>query len=176
MNAGASELGRHYAVKHCDLVFTVIRTGGLDECRAHVQAYHTLAREQYGRDIKVWTLVNIVQGETEKEARDFYNDYVHQHGDWEAAKNMVETFSLEINKRNVPPERIKPLQEAFIQGWGGLPVVGTREQVVDTLDDAVARPGLDGVLVAFPRYEEGLRDFRDKTYPLLKQAGLRDFL
>ena len=175
MNAGASDLGRHYAVKHCDLVFTVIRTGGLDECRAHVQAYHTLAREQYGRDIKVWTLVNIVQGETEQEARAFYDDYVHKRGDWDAAKNMVEIFSLETNKRNVPPERMKPLQEAFIQGWGGLPVVGTRKQVVDTLT-MLSQAGLDGVLVAFPRYEEGLRDFRDKTYPLLKQAGLRDFL
>ena len=174
MNAGASELGRHYAVKNCDLVFTVIRTGGLEECTRHVQAYHALARE-YGRDIKVWTLVNIVQGETEKEARDFYNYYVHQQGDWEAAKNMVEIFSLETNKRNVSPERIKPLQEAFIQGWGGLPVVGTREQVVDTLA-TLSKAGLDGLLVAFPRYEEGLRDFRDKTYPLLQQAGLRDFV
>jgi alkanesulfonate monooxygenase SsuD/methylene tetrahydromethanopterin reductase-like flavin-dependent oxidoreductase (luciferase family) len=174
MNAGASELGRHYAVKNCDLVFTVIRTGGLEECTAHVQAYHKLARD-YGRDIKVWTLVNIVQGETEKEARDFYNYYVHQQGDWEAAKNMVEIFSLETNKRNVSPERIKPLQEAFIQGWGGLPVVGTREQVVDTLA-TLSKAGLDGLLVAFPRYEEGLRDFRDKTYPLLQQAGLRDFI
>ena len=175
MNAGASELSRHYAVKNCDLVFTVIRTGGLEECRAHVQAYHKLARETYYRDIKVWTLVNIVQGETEKEARDFYNYYVHQQGDWEAAKNMVEIFSLETNKRNVPPERMKPLQEAFIQGWGGLPVVGTREQVVDTLA-TLSKAGLDGLLVAFPRYEEGLRDFRDKTYPLLQQAGLRDFV
>ena len=174
MNAGASELGRHYAVKNCDLVFTVIRTGGLEECTAHVQAYHKLARD-YGRDIKVWTLVNIVQGETETEARDFYNYYVHQQGDWEAAKNMVEIFSLETNKRNVSPERIKPLQEAFIQGWGGLPVVGTREQVVDTLA-TLSKAGLDGLLVAFPRYEEGLRDFRDKTYPLLQQAGLRDFI
>jgi FMNH2-dependent dimethyl sulfone monooxygenase len=175
MNAGASELGRHYAVKNCDLVYTVIRTGGFDECRAHVQAYHTLARETYNREIKVWTLVNIVQGETEKEARDFYNYYVKEKGDWEAAKNMVETFSLEINKRDVPPERIKPLQEAFIQGWGGLPVVGTKEQVVDALT-TLSRAGLDGVLVAFPRYEQGLRQFRDVTYPLLKQAGLRDFL
>jgi FMNH2-dependent dimethyl sulfone monooxygenase len=175
MNAGASDLGRHYAVRHCDLVFTVIRTGGLDECRAHVLAYHTLAREQYNRDIKVWTLVNIVQGETEKEARDFYNYYVHQRGDWEAAKNMVEIFSLETNKRNVSPERIKPLQEAFIQGWGGLPIVGTKEQVVDALI-TLSKAGLDGVLVAFPRYEEGMRQFRDVTYPLLKQAGLRDFL
>jgi len=174
MNAGASELGRHYAVKNCDLVFTVIRTGGLEECTKHVQAYHALARE-YGRDIKVWTLVNIVQDETEKEARDFYNYYVHQQGDWAAAKNMVEIFSLEANKRNVPPERMRPLQEAFIQGWGGLPVVGTREQVVDTLA-TLSKAGLDGLLVAFPRYEEGMRDFRDKTYALLKQAGLRDFL
>jgi alkanesulfonate monooxygenase SsuD/methylene tetrahydromethanopterin reductase-like flavin-dependent oxidoreductase (luciferase family) len=175
MNAGASERGRHFAAKHCDLVYTVIRTGGLDECRAHVQAYHRLARENYDREIKVWTLVNVVLGETEKEARDFYNYYVHQQGDWEAAKNMVEIFSLETNKRNVAPERIKPLQEAFIQGWGGLPIVGTREQVVDALI-TLSKAGLDGVLVAFPRYEEGMRDFRDNTYPLLQQAGLRDFV
>jgi alkanesulfonate monooxygenase SsuD/methylene tetrahydromethanopterin reductase-like flavin-dependent oxidoreductase (luciferase family) len=175
MNAGASERGRHFAAKHCDLVYTVIRTGGLDECRAHVQAYHQLAREQYGRDIRVWTLCNIVQGETEKEAREFYNYYVHQRGDWEAAQYMVETFALEINQRNVTPERIKPLQEAFIQGWGGLPVVGTKEQVVDALS-TLSKAGLDGVLVAFPRYEEGLRQFRDVTYPLLQQAGLRDFV
>jgi alkanesulfonate monooxygenase SsuD/methylene tetrahydromethanopterin reductase-like flavin-dependent oxidoreductase (luciferase family) len=174
MNAGASELGRHFAARHCDLVYTVIRTGGFDECRAHVQAYHKLARESYGREIKVWTLVNIVQGETEKEARDFYNYYVREKGDWEAAKNMVETFSLEINKRDVPPERIRPLQEAFIQGWGGLPVVGTKEQVVDALL-TLSRAGLDGVLVAFPRYEQGMREFRDVTYPLIRQAGLRDF-
>lgn len=175
MCAGASELGRHFAAKHCDLVFTVIRTGGLEECRAHVQAYHKLAREQYGRTIKVWTLVNIVQGETEKEARDFYNYYVNEKGDWAAAKNMVDTFSLDINKRNVPPERIKPLQEAFIQGWGGLPIVGTKEQIVDTLR-MLSEAGLDGVLVAFPRYAEGMKQFRDTTYPLMKQAGLRDFL
>src|SRR5204863_9934237 len=117
----------------------------------------------------------IGQGETEKEARHFYNYYVHQKGDWDAARNMVETFSLEVNKRNVQPERIKPLQEAFIQGWGGLPVVGTKEQVVDALI-TLSRAGLDGVLVAFPRYEEGLHQFRDVTYPLLKQAGYREFV
>jgi dimethylsulfone monooxygenase len=44
MNAGASERGRHFATRYADLVFTVIRTGGLDECRAHVEAYHRLAR------------------------------------------------------------------------------------------------------------------------------------
>jgi FMNH2-dependent dimethyl sulfone monooxygenase len=173
MNAGASERGRHFAAKYCDLVYTVIRTGGLDECRAHVQAYHRLAREEYGREVRVWTLVNIVQGGTEQEARDLYDHYVHQKGDWDAAKNMIDTFMLEINARNVPAERIKPLQEAFIQGWGGLPVIGTKEQVVDALL-ALSRSGLDGVLLAWPRFEQGMREFRDVTYPLVKHAGLRD--
>jgi alkanesulfonate monooxygenase SsuD/methylene tetrahydromethanopterin reductase-like flavin-dependent oxidoreductase (luciferase family) len=174
MNAGASERGRHFAAKHCDLVYTVIRTGGLDECRAHVQAYHRLAREEYGREVRVWTLANIVQGETEKEAREFYDDYVHRKGDWEAARNMIDTFMLEINQRNVPPERIKPLQEAFIQGWGGIPLIGTKEQIVDGLV-ALSRAGLDGVLLCWPRFEQGMREFRDVTYPLVQQAGLRDF-
>jgi alkanesulfonate monooxygenase SsuD/methylene tetrahydromethanopterin reductase-like flavin-dependent oxidoreductase (luciferase family) len=140
-----------------------------------VQAYHKLAREEYGRDIRVWTLVNIVQGETEKEARDFYEYYVRQKGDWAAAENMIETFNLEINQRNVPPERIKAMQEAFIQGWGGLPLVGTKEQIVDSLRK-LSEAGLDGVLVAFPRYEAGMREFRDVTYPLLCEAGLRDLV
>jgi alkanesulfonate monooxygenase SsuD/methylene tetrahydromethanopterin reductase-like flavin-dependent oxidoreductase (luciferase family) len=173
MNAGASERGRHFAAKHCDLVYTVIRTGGLDECRAHVQAYHRLAREEYGREVRVWTLANIVQGETEREARAFYDDYVHRKGDWDAARNMIDTFMLEINARNVPPERVKPLQEAFIQGWGGIPLIGTKEQIVDGLA-ALSRAGLDGVLLCWPRFEQGMREFRDVTYPLVKQAGLRD--
>jgi alkanesulfonate monooxygenase SsuD/methylene tetrahydromethanopterin reductase-like flavin-dependent oxidoreductase (luciferase family) len=174
MNAGASERGRHFAVKHCDLIFTVIRTGTLDEVRAHVQAYHALGRE-YGREARVWTSVNIVQGETEKEAREFYDYYVRQKGDWAAAKNMIDIFSAGINQRDVPPERIKAMQEAFIQGWGSVPLIGTKEQIVDGLR-TLSQAGLDGVLVVFPRYEAGMREFRDVTYPLLKQAGLRDFV
>jgi FMNH2-dependent dimethyl sulfone monooxygenase len=174
MNAGASERGRHFACKFSDLVFTVIRTGGLEECRAHVQAYHKLAREEYGREVRLWTVANVVQGETEKEARDFYRYYVHEKGDWPAARNMIDVFSAEINARNIPPDRLKAYQEAFIAGWGGFPLIGTKEQIVDGLRN-LSQAGLDGVLLAWPRFEQGMREFRDVTYPLLKQAGLRDF-
>ncbi|MGA7488356.1 MAG: LLM class flavin-dependent oxidoreductase [Xanthobacteraceae bacterium] len=173
MSAGASERGRHFATKHADLVFTVIRTGGLEECHAHVQAYHRLARE-YGREVRVWTVANIVQGETEQAARDFYRYYVHEKGDWAAAGNMIETFSLEINARTIAAEKLKAYQEAFIAGWGGFPLIGTKEQIVDGLL-ALSRAGLDGVLLAWPRFEQGMREFRDVTYPLVQQAGLRDF-
>ncbi len=65
--------------------------------------------------------------------------------------------------------------EPAASGRGGPPLVGTREQVVEALTN-LSRTWLDGVLPAFPRYEEGLRDFRDKTYPPLKQAMLMDFV
>jgi alkanesulfonate monooxygenase SsuD/methylene tetrahydromethanopterin reductase-like flavin-dependent oxidoreductase (luciferase family) len=88
---------------------------------------------------------------------------------------MMEVFAAEINQRNVAPERVRAMQEAFIQGWGGVPLIGTKEQVVDGLL-ALSRAGLDGALVTFPRYESGLREFRDVTYPLVCQAGLRDLV
>jgi alkanesulfonate monooxygenase SsuD/methylene tetrahydromethanopterin reductase-like flavin-dependent oxidoreductase (luciferase family) len=67
------------------------------------------------------------------------------------------------------------MQEMFIAGWGGYQLVGTKDQVVDGLA-MLSRAGLDGILLCWPRFEQGMREFRDVTYPLLKQAGLRDFL
>ncbi|MGB7076214.1 MAG: LLM class flavin-dependent oxidoreductase, partial [Xanthobacteraceae bacterium] len=55
MNAGSSERGRHFACRHCDLVFTNIRSHDLAVNTAHVAAYRTLARETYGREVKVWS-------------------------------------------------------------------------------------------------------------------------
>jgi FMNH2-dependent dimethyl sulfone monooxygenase len=175
MNAGASERGRHFACKHADMIYTVIRNPDPAMNKAHVRAYHTMAREEYGREIRVWSLANIVQGETEKEAWDFYNFYVHEKGDWVAASHVVDTMAAEINERNYSAELRKAMAERFVAGWGGHNIVGTKEQVVDGLIK-LSEMGLDGVLVSFPRYEQGMREFRDVTLPLVKQAGLRDFL
>jgi alkanesulfonate monooxygenase SsuD/methylene tetrahydromethanopterin reductase-like flavin-dependent oxidoreductase (luciferase family) len=40
----------------------------------------------------------------------------------------------------------------------------------------LSRMGMDGVLLSWPRFEDGMRAFRDKTLPLIKQAGLRDIV
>ena len=67
-------------MKNCDLVFTVIRTGGLEECTFCPGLWHR-SHASCNHDGQGWTLVNPVQGETEKEARDCYNYYVHQQGE-----------------------------------------------------------------------------------------------
>jgi dimethylsulfone monooxygenase len=173
MNAGASERGRHFAAKNCDVVYTQLRTHDPDACAAHIGAYHRLAREEYGRTIRVWTLAYIVQADTEAQARRFYDYYVHEKGDWAAAGNVVAAMAADINERNYPPERTRAMAELFVAGWGGHPLIGSKEQIVDGLI-GLSRMGLDGVLLSWPRYEEGMREFRDVTLPLVKQAGLRD--
>jgi len=65
-----------------------------------VNKYRTLARE-HGRDIQVWTNAYIVQGETEADARKFFDHYVHERGDWVAADNLV--TMLGINSQTLPP-------------------------------------------------------------------------
>ena len=123
MNAGGSERGRHFAAKYCDVAFIVVVNHDMDDLAAQIATYKDLARREYGREVAVWTHTYIVQGDTEKDARDFYDYYVHRHGDWEAATNLTE--GLGINAQTVPPEALDFLREHFIAGWAGWPVIGT---------------------------------------------------
>jgi FMNH2-dependent dimethyl sulfone monooxygenase len=170
MNAGGSERGRHFAAKYCDLVFTALGQPDFEANKAQVASYRDLARQEYGREVEIWTSANIVQAETEKEARRYDEYVVTEKGDWEAVTFALNTLGL--NSQTFPPDAYKHLKELFISGWGGYPLIGTKEQVVEGLATLSAM-GIDGVLLSWPRYEEGMREFRDATYPLLVQSGLR---
>jgi alkanesulfonate monooxygenase SsuD/methylene tetrahydromethanopterin reductase-like flavin-dependent oxidoreductase (luciferase family) len=79
---------------------------------------------------------------------------------------------LGINSQTLPPGVEQQLKAHFIAGWGGFPLVGTKEQVVDGLA-LLAKVGFDGVILSWARYIEEMRQFRSETYPLLEQVGLR---
>ena len=170
MNAGGSERGRHFCAKHCDVAYVALPNFSPDESKKQIDAYRTLAEQEYKRQLQVWSLAYIVQAETEKEARDFHDYYVNQKGDWEAAKNVITTIGL--NAKTFPPEVLANLESSFIAGWSGIPLIGTREQIVDKIA-LLSKAGIDGLMLSWPRYEEGMREFGKTTLPLLKQAGLR---
>jgi alkanesulfonate monooxygenase SsuD/methylene tetrahydromethanopterin reductase-like flavin-dependent oxidoreductase (luciferase family) len=170
MNAGSSETGRDYAAKYCDVAFVNTNRGDFDSRKALIESYRRLAREEYGRELQIWSHAYIVQGETEQEAKDYHHEYVHEKGDWVAATNLVETMGLNTQGRT--QEALRAMKMHFIGGWGGLPLIGTKEQVVDGLV-TMSKLGLDGVVVSWPRYIDDMRTFQRETLPLLKQAGLR---
>ena len=101
MNAGGSERGRHYAAKFCDVAFLNLGSSDVGYIKKQIDAYKDLARREYGREIQVWSHAYIVQGETEAEAKSFFNYYVHEKGDWEAADNLVNMLGL--NSKNWGP-------------------------------------------------------------------------
>jgi alkanesulfonate monooxygenase SsuD/methylene tetrahydromethanopterin reductase-like flavin-dependent oxidoreductase (luciferase family) len=170
MNAGGSEKGRHYAAKYCDVAFIVLQSHAFEDVKAQVDKYRRFAREEYGRDIQVWTNANIVQDETEDAAKKFLHHYVYEKGDWAAVDNLVTTMGL--NAQTLPPAVLEQLKAHFIAGWAGYPLVGTKEQVVDGLA-TLSRAGFDGVILSWPKYVEQMREFQQVTYPLVAQAGLR---
>ena len=172
MNAGGSKAGRHFGARNCDVVFINADLGqqspaGLAE---KVKDFKRLAREEYGREISVWTNAYIVEGDTEADAKAFLDYYVNEKGDWEAAQNLVD--GMIGNTETMAKETIQEMKFHFIAGWSGYPIVGSTDMVVDKLVE-LSKTGLDGVLLSWPRYVQDMRQFQERTYPLLVEAGVR---
>ena len=113
------------------------------------------------REIQVWTNAYIFQADTEAEARAFYDETVFKKGDWEGVENLVSIMGL--NSQSIPAPVLQHLKEHFIAGWVGYPLIGTKEQVVDGLA-LLARAGFDGIVLTWPRYIEGMQQFKAETF------------
>jgi alkanesulfonate monooxygenase SsuD/methylene tetrahydromethanopterin reductase-like flavin-dependent oxidoreductase (luciferase family) len=170
MSAPTSLRGREWAARNADVVFAYLHSRVLDTGASIVKTYREKARE-FGREVQVWTVAYVVQGETEQEAKDLLHEYVDLKGDWQAAENMARGMGLDT--KALPKAIGQEYLRNLIGGWGGYPIVGTKEQIVETLKALSERVGVDGVLLSWARYEAGMREFRQKTLPLLVQAGLR---
>ena len=170
MNAGGSGIGRHFAAKNCDMIFVHIKGEDIDAARRDVDDVRELARNEYGRDIQVWANAYCVLGDSDRDALAFRDWYVREKGDWEAVDNLVR--SLGIQTGVLPKEMLEAAKYHFIAGWGGYPLVGAADRVTDELA-RLSGAGLDGVLLSFPRYEEGLTRFIAEVIPRLEQQGLR---
>jgi alkanesulfonate monooxygenase SsuD/methylene tetrahydromethanopterin reductase-like flavin-dependent oxidoreductase (luciferase family) len=60
----------------------------------------------------------------------------------------------------------------LVAGWGGFPLVGTAEQIVEKLA-LISEAGVDGVALGWVNYEEGMQQFVGEIQPLMEKAGLR---
>jgi len=170
ISAGSSGKGREFAAKYCDINFSVIEEEGLDKATAWVKEMKKLAWDKYQREIGTFTYSYAVARDTEKEAREYYDYYVNQKGDWEAADNICKVFGVESGSYS--PDYMDKFRRNFIAGWGGYPLVGTPEQIVDRMLE-MSKTGVDGSLITMVDYNQELPYWNEKVMPLLVQAGLR---
>ena len=169
MNAGGSPVGRHFATRHCDMIFIHIKGQDMAAAKKDIDEVRMLASE-YGRDIEVWANCYCVIGDTDEDALKFREWYVREKGDWQAVDNLVRVLGLQSGV--LPKEQLEGAKYHFIAGWGGYPLVGSPSRIADEIGK-LSSVGLDGALLSWPRYEEGLTRFIDEVMPLVEQAGLR---
>jgi FMNH2-dependent dimethyl sulfone monooxygenase len=167
MSAGISPAGRDFAARHADVSFILV--DDLETGRKLVADTKHNAREKYGREIKVFGMGHIVCADSEKEARDYFNYYVKDKGDWPGVENLL---NLLVPNQDVGKYEREALATNLIAGWGALPLVGTPEQVVEGMVQ-MAACGMDGITLSWVNYEQGLEQFRTDLLPLMIQAGLR---
>ena len=165
INAGSSEAGQEFSAKHCD--FNFIAADTLENSEHVIKSVRNKARD-YGREIGVMTFGLIVCRDTEKEARQVF-DHIVEKGDYEGLKTLLAQLGVESGSFQA---QVKQFAERFFAGWGGYPIVGSPEQVVDKLAE-LSRIGIDGFTAGWLDYAQELDYFGQRVLPLMKQAGLR---
>ncbi|HKV04799.1 MAG TPA: LLM class flavin-dependent oxidoreductase [Candidatus Acidoferrales bacterium] len=170
MNAAMSPAGIRFSAQHSDIGLIGLRGNSVEEWRPQVEDYKRTAREEFCREIQIWTNVSVVQRETQKAAEDYLRRYSEELVDVEALDSIMETISKENNVPMGSPQ-LAFMRTRMARG-AGHPVVGTAQRIAEELD-AISKAGIDGVIMTWTDYIDGLKRFNRDVLPLLEQAGLR---
>jgi len=166
LNAGASPAGVEFTARHADINFATL----LDAEQGRALADNiTSVAEANGRKVRVMTYGTVVLGDTEADARRRYEEILSA-GDSEAARNFMHYLGL--NSSSFEAHIAAALEEHFITSGGGLPLVGSAEQVADRLTE-LYEAGITGFLMGGVPYDGMLERFGAEVLPLLRERGLR---
>jgi alkanesulfonate monooxygenase SsuD/methylene tetrahydromethanopterin reductase-like flavin-dependent oxidoreductase (luciferase family) len=169
INAGASPTGRRFCAEHADVLF-ITAPEDLEAGARTIAEVRRVAREEFGRDVRILSTATVVCRPTEKEAQHYWNYCVIEKGDQVAA----DTY-LGIIAKNIPRfggDETRRLRNAFIAGLASAQLIGTPAQIVDYFK-RLSNAGYDGASVSFLNFDEGLPSFCDDILPLMVQSGLR---
>jgi FMNH2-dependent dimethyl sulfone monooxygenase len=166
INAGNSASGIEFSARNVDINFASLDT--LENIKIYTDKVRAKARDEYQRKIDCMTYGLIVCRDTEKEAKAAFQNVVDE-GDWGAAGNVIK---IALSGASQSFDHAREMSERFIAGWGGYPLVGTPEQVVEgmkELNDA----GMGGIIMGLIDPLQELPMFENEILPLMKEAGLR---
>ena len=172
MNAGASGDGRAFALRNCDAWFTGIRLpsmhqASLQEASEVVLAAKADARAT-GNEIGAYTVGVIVCRPTRQEAEDYFRYITEEVADWNAIDSILAMKGYD--KRS--PEEVERFRREYAVGNGGLPFIGSPDDVAGYLA-SVSAAGFDGCGLSFANYADEAPYFIQEVLPRLERLGLR---
>jgi alkanesulfonate monooxygenase SsuD/methylene tetrahydromethanopterin reductase-like flavin-dependent oxidoreductase (luciferase family) len=129
-----------------------------------------MAREEFGRDVQIWTNASAVLRDTTREAEEFLHYYSEEFVDAECLDSLIETVSSENNVPKGSPQ-LAFMRKRMATG-AGYPLVGDARKIGKELE-GMSRAGIDGVIITWLDYIDGVKRFARDVLPLLEEAGLR---
>lgn len=172
MNAGGSPRGMHFAAKNADMCFVILQSDDPEAARKQIDTYKRTAREEYGREVQVWTYCPVVQRDTRKEAEEYLRYYAEEMQDVESVDHW--TAGVLAQTKIVSPEALKDFRFRSAAGAGGNILLGTASDIADQME-RLSGAGLDGILCMWVDFHDGLRRFNapDGVMSQLVERGLR---
>ena len=169
MNAGASPVGRAFAVRNCDAFFMQASRVSVEETAQRVAAVKAEAAA-HGREISVFTVGVITCRPTRPEAEAYHHYTVVEQADWSAVDNLLAIRNVRAEEMSA--EEFQRQRMHFAHGNSGLPIIGDPDHVAATLI-ALNRAGLTGIAVSLVNFADELPYLRAEVLPRLERAGLR---
>ncbi len=170
MSAGISPAGQDFAARHCDMIFAAIENPA--KTAEKVASIKQMAKERYGRELKVFGVGHITCADSDEEARAEYERVVIEHGDWDAAKVTIGKLMAHSQTVDYESSEIRRLMEGVIRAFFAHPLTGSPETIVGQIKE-MADAGLEGMAITWNDYDLGLEQYERMLHPLMVQAGLR---
>lgn len=171
MNAGGSARGKDFACEHADMCFVILTSEDPEKIRTDISDYKQYAQDKFGREVKVWTHTYVVQRDTQKEADDYLRYFAVENQDRESVDAWIAGQAAQT--QILKPEALEAFRTRWAAGAGGFPLVGTANHIADQLK-MLSNCGLDGVLLTWVDYEDGMNRFNADVLPQLEAGGLRE--
>ena len=168
--AGQSPAGQAFTAQHGDRSFIMA-------ARTEVADIATKVKDlggQAGRDVGTFALYCIIAEETD-EAADRLCQHIVDQADLEAISFMTTGASLDTNPDGTSARLLESLERPASEGnmaFLSLPVVkGSYERVAAQLDEIAVTTGIDGALLTWPDFVDGVTKFGERVTPLLREAA-----
>jgi alkanesulfonate monooxygenase SsuD/methylene tetrahydromethanopterin reductase-like flavin-dependent oxidoreductase (luciferase family) len=169
MNAGASAVGRAFAIRNCDAFFTQADRTSMDNTAAKVKAAKDEAKAQ-GRELDVYAVGVVTCRPTQKEAEEYYHYATIEKADWSAVDGILGKKNISV--ATVGEAEFQKQRHHYAHGLGGMLMVGDPDRIAQTLAD-LSRAGLRGIGFSFVNYLKELPYFCQEVLPRLERMGIR---
>lgn len=167
ISAAFSPVGREFAVRDCDALFTTISS--IDNGRRHIESLEALS-QQFQRPAHVFTPVHVVCRKTRDEALAYYEHFAGAMADQGAVENYIAENSRAGKPALAAAMRLQ--KKRIAGGFGSYGIAGSVEDVANEII-AIHAAGFSGMSVSFVNFVDELPLFLEGVLPLLREAGIR---